>query len=377
MNRTAETILQFGTGRFLRAFADCFLHEANRAGQNGGRVVIVQSTGDDTARLINEQKGRYHVLVRGLENGTVVDRAIEISSVSRALSAQHEWNEVLKLARSPELRIILSNTTEAGYQLDPADTPDARPPHSFPAKLLAVLRERFEADLPGLTIIPCELIEGNAALLRKELTGLCERWNLSADFRGWLSDECTWLHTLVDRIVVGPPKDHPLLAKDKLLIVAEPFAFWALEEKPGAAPFIRHPAITRTTNVEPYFLRKVRILNAAHTALCVKAQKRGFAIVRQAVEDPQLGAWLRRLLFEEIVPTLEGRVEQPMRFAEQTLERFRNPFLEHQFSDIAKNHEAKMRIRLLTTQAEHAARFGKEPPLLSEVIAEGFAGLGR
>src|SRR5262249_37038674 len=204
------TILQFGTGRFLRAFADFFLHEANGAGQNGGRVVIVQSTGDDTARLINDQRGRYHVLVRGLENGTVIDRAVEIGSVSRALAAQGEWEEVLKLARSPELRIILSNTTEAGYQLDPADTPDARPPHSFPAKLLAVLRERFEADLPGLTIIPCELIEGNAALLRKELMGLYERWGLPADFGGWLSDECTWLHTLVDRIVVGPPKDHPL-----------------------------------------------------------------------------------------------------------------------------------------------------------------------
>src|SRR5262249_40264998 len=281
------------------------------------------------------------------------------------------------LARSPELRIILSNTTEAGYQLDPADTVDARPPHSFPAKLLAVLRERFEADLPGLTVIPCELIEENAALLQKELIGLCERWELPSDFRRWLSDECTWLHTLVDRIVVGPPKEHSLLSKDKLLIVAEPFAFWALEEKPGAAPFIRHPAITRTANVEPYFLRKVRILNAGHTALCIKAQKRGFAIVRQAVEDPRLAGWLRRFLFEEIVPTLEGRVDQPLRFAEQTLERFRNPFLEHQFADISKNQEAKMRIRLLSTQAEHAARFGKEPPLLSEVIAEGFAGLGR
>ena len=377
MSQTPETILQFGTGRFLRAFADCFLHEANGAGQNGGRVVIVQSTGDDTARLINEQKGRYHVLVRGLENGAVVDRVTEISSVSRALCAQQRWEEVLKLARSPELRIILSNTTEAGYQLDPADTADARPPHSFPAKLLAVLRERFEAELPGLTMIPCELIEGNAALLQKELIGLCERWGLPADFRRWLSDKCTWLHTLVDRIVVGPPKEHLLFSKDKLLIVAEPFAFWALEEKPGAAPFIRHSAITRTANVEPFFLRKVRILNAAHTALCIKAQKRGFSIVRQAVEDPQLGGWLRRLLFEEIVPTLEGRVDQPLRFAEQTLERFRNPFLEHQIADIAKNQEAKMRIRLLTTQADHTARFGNEPPLLSEVIAEGFAGLGR
>jgi tagaturonate reductase len=284
---------------------------------------------------------------------------------------------VLQLARSPDLRIILSNTTEAGYQLDPADAATSQPPHSFPAKLLAVLRERCEANQHGLTIIPCELIEGNARLLRQELVSLCDRWELPNDFKQWLKKECVWLDTLVDRIVVGPPKDHPLLAKDKLLIVAEPFAFWALEERPGAASFIRHAAITRTVDVEPYFLRKVRILNAAHTALCIKAQKRGFSIVRNAVNDPELGSWLRRLLFEEIVPALEGRVDQPQRFAEQTLERFRNPFLEHQFADIAKNQDAKLRIRLLTTQSEYVNRFGKQPPLLSEVIAEGLAGLGR
>src|SRR5262245_32491007 len=377
MSQTSETILQFGTGRFLRAFADFFLHEAACQGQELGRVVIVQSTGDDVARTINDQQGRYHVLVRGLENGQVIDRAEEITSVSRAISATQQWDDVLKLAKSPSLRFILSNTTEAGYELKPEECPTGRPPPSFPAKLLLVLRERFEAGMPGLTIMPCELIEGNAALLCNELLGLCERWQLSAEFRRWLSEECVWLHTLVDRIVVGPPTDHPLLATDKLLIVAEPFAFWALESKSGAAPFIHHPAITRTPDVKPYFHRKVRILNAAHTALTIKAMKRGFKIVRDAVRDPVLAAWLGRLLFEEIVPSLHGKVEEPHRFAEQTLERFRNPFQEHQFADIVKNHESKMKIRLLPTQAEFEARFGRKPPLLSEVIAEGFAGLGR
>lgn len=377
MSQTPETILQFGTGRFLRAFADFFIHEAAREGQQPGAVVIVQSTGDDTARLINDQKGRYHVLVRGLENGQVVDRVEEITSVSRALSAAHQWDAVLQLAKSPELGVVLSNTTEAGYQLSLKDTATSGPPESFPAKLLAVLRARFAAGLWPLTIIPCELIEGNAGLLRKEVLALAERWNLPADLRHWIADECHWLHTLVDRIVVGPPKDHPLLASDKLLIVAEPFAFWALEAKDAAVPFIRHPALTRTPDVKPYFLRKVRILNAAHTALLVKAHKRGFAIVRDAVNDPELGQWLRRLLFEEIVPTLVGQVDQPERFAEQTLERFRNPFLEHKFSDIALHHQSKLNIRLVPTQAEFKARFGRQPPLLTEVIAEGLAGLGR
>ena len=370
-----ETILQFGAGRFLRAFADLFVHHANAEGQGPHYIAVVQSTGDDRAAALNRNGGRYHVIVRGLENGNVVDRVEESASISRALVANRQWDDVLAVARSPELRFVLSNTTEAGYTLDPTDRADSRPPRSFPAKLLAVLRERFEAGQPGPTIIPCELMEGNADLLLQTLTGLAESWKLSPAFADWLRNECVWLHTLVDRIVTDPPKDHPILKSDPMAAVAEPFAFWALEEKPKAAPFIRHPAIQRTRDVKPFFLRKVRILNAAHTALTVKARPRGFAIVRDAVNDPELSAWLNRLLFEEIVPTLEGRVEQPEQFARQTLERFRNPFQEHKFSDIAKHHEEKMKIRLVPTRDEFIAKFGRTPPLLTEVIEEGFASL--
>jgi tagaturonate reductase len=123
-----------------------------------------------------------------------------------------------------------------------------------------------------------------------------------------------------------------------------------------------------TADVLPYFLRKVRILNGAHTALLIEAAPRGFATVREAVLDPDLGAWLERLLFEEVVPVLEGRVEGPAEFARQTLERFRNPFIEHKLADIAVNHAAKVAVRLLPTRDEYRARFGRTPPLLEEVL---------
>src|SRR5262245_61806992 len=162
MTDLPETILQFGTGRFLRAFADLFIHQANEEGQTVGRVVLVQSTGGDRAGGLEKQGGRYHVVVRGIEDGEVVDRVEECGSISRALVASTQWDEVLGVARSPHLRVILSNTTEKGYDLDPADTAESTPPRSFPAKLLAVLRARFEAGLPGLTVVPCELREHNA-----------------------------------------------------------------------------------------------------------------------------------------------------------------------------------------------------------------------
>jgi tagaturonate reductase len=312
MNPLPETILQFGAGRFLRAFADLFIHQANEEGQDIGRIVIVQSTGDERAAALNRQKGRYHVAVRGYENGAVVDRIETSASISRALVAAVQWDEVRAVARSPQLRIILSNTTESGYNLDPSDTPPSppqngggeggAPPRSFPAKLLALLRERFEARGSGLTIIPCELREHNADTLRRLLLQLARAWGLANAFTDWLETECVWLNTLVDRIVVDPAADHPLRAEDALLAVCEPYALWAIQREargegrgaredrstfsslvPRPSPLFIHPAVVWTSDVLPYFLRKVRILNGAHSALLIQAWPRGFKTVREAV----------------------------------------------------------------------------------------------
>jgi tagaturonate reductase len=367
MNTLPESILQFGAGRFLRAFADLFIHQANQK-TPVGRIVIVQSTGDDRAGGLNRQAGKYHVVIRGLENGQVVERVEMVESVSRAVVASSQWDEVRKLAKSPHLRLILSNTTEAGYTLDAQDQPSDAPPRSFPAKLLAVLRERFEAGLPGLTIVPCELREHNADTLQGLLLQLAGGWHLSGAFKNWLQADCVWLNTLVDRIVTGTPKEHPLLAEDAMLTVCEPYALWAIQTKPKAWRFMEHPALTWTPDVMPYFLRKVRILNGAHTALLIRAKPRGFLTVREAVNDPEMGAWLEWLLFEEIVPVLEGRVEEPVQFAKQTLERFRNPFIEHKLADIAAHHASKVQVRLVPTKMEYEAKFGKAPPLLTEVL---------
>jgi tagaturonate reductase len=368
MNDLPETVLQFGAGKFLRAFADLFIHQTNQASRPVGRVVVVQSTGAERARLLNRQLGRYHVLVRGLAGGETIDRIEESASISRALVAATEWEQVCKVARSPQLRTVISNTAEAGYDLDPEDRPDRSPPGSFPAKLLLLLHERFKTGQPGVLIVPCELHERNADLLQRLVIGLTDSWKLGPELVCWVREECRWLNTLVDRIVTGPPKDHPVSRDDPLVCVAEPFAFWAVEEKPGTEDFLRHPAVRRAADVQPFFLRKVRILNAAHTAMVHKAREHGIALVREAVAHPEMRAWLDRLLFEEIVPTLEGRVEAPEQFARQTIERFQNPFMEHRFTDIAVYHDAKVKIRLVPTRAEFLEKFGRVPPLLDEAI---------
>lgn len=356
-----ETILQFGSGRFLRGFVDLFIHQGNLQGQGIGRVVVVQSTGDGRAESLNRHGGRYPVIIRGYENGTLVDRTEECNSISRALHAGTQWDDVLSVATKPELTTILTNTTEAGYTRDAEDTPNASPPRSFPAKLLAVLRARWQTGQPPLTIIPCELIEGNAGILKDIVARLASDWKVPNDLHAYIHDSI-WLHTLVDRIVTAP-----LTMENPLAVVAEPFACFVLEDNPRSTFRLQHPAIVRAKDVTPYFLRKVRILNAAHTALVIKAS-RGYTLVREAMNDLAIETWLRRLLFEEIVPTLEGRIDAGEWFAEQTLERFRNPYLDHRFADIALHHPTKIRVRLLPTRDEYAAKFGRQPPLLSELL---------
>jgi tagaturonate reductase len=373
-----ETVLQFGAGNFLRGFVDTFLHEMNEAGQQAGKVVVVQSTGAERAAALNAQGARFHLVVRGLENGAPVDRVQEVGSISRALVAAKDWDAVLDVARSPGLRAVVSNTTEAGLVLEPSDAgwPErGGAPASFPAKLLAALRARFQAGQPGLLILPCELIEDNADRLRSLILEQAALWGWAdtaePELVAWLGQECVWANNLVDRIVSGKPAEHPLLAEDTLLAVAEPYQFWAVESKPGTE-WLRHPAIHLVPDVRPFALRKVRILNGAHSALVSHVRRTGrdgeLRFVREAVADPEIGPWLRGLLFEEIVPTVADRVPDAEAFAHQTLERFANPFLDHKLSDIALHHDKKVAVRLVPTRDEYRAKFGRDPARLAEVL---------
>lgn len=364
-----ETILQFGVGKFLRAFADLFVHQANSAGQDVGRIVAVQTTPGNRANALNRQNGFYRVLVRGVRDGEKVEQVEEVGSISRALVAAKEWPAVLEVARSPDLRFILSNATEAGYALEPEDVADELP-LSFPAKLLQALIARCRAGLPGVTILPCELFEQNADRLRSVVLDQAQRWRLAESERQWVETSCAWRNSLVDRIVAGTPTGHPMLQEDPLLIAAEPYALWAVERAAAGPqdPLFEHPALVQTDNVMPYHLRKLRILNGAHTALVAKALPLGFRTVRQAILNRDINHWLRQLLFEEIVPVVASRVEDAQAFAEQTLERFANPFLDHKLSDIALHHETKIRLRLVPTRDEHLEMFGKGPPLLAQLL---------
>ncbi|MDF1741467.1 MAG: hypothetical protein P1U86_20060 [Verrucomicrobiales bacterium] len=355
-------ILQFGAGNFLRGFTDLFAGELNPPLE----ITVVQSTGRERADALNAAGGNYHVAIRGFCDGGIIDETQSVTSIKKALHAGTQWDEILEIAASKKLTTILSNTTEAGLALDERDqSEEPSPPFSFPAKLLTVLRHHFEAGGNSLWILPCELVESNADLLRDLVLEQAAYWGLDTDLTDWIEVECRWVNSLVDRIVPGRPDQHPLLEEDPLLISAEPFAFWAVDTYDPEFPFSAHPAVVTTGDLLPYTLRKVRILNGAHSALVAKSKGTDLTTVREAIEDPEVGEWLSRVLFEEIVPTIEGRCEDPESFARETLDRFRNPFLNHELSAIALNHEAKWNVRIEPTIQEFEAKFGKAPALLS------------
>jgi len=370
MSLLPETILQFGAGNFLRAFADVFVHEANQHGQNIGHIVVVQSTNSGRAQQLTAQNCRYHVLTQGIQNGQKMDSALKVESISRALVAQKDWPHIIALAQSPNLKYVFSNVTEVGLKLEPNDTINQGAPKSFPAKLLLILKVRFEAHQPGLTILPCELVERNGDLLRDLIIKQARLWNLDEHFQNWLLQENIWCNTLVDRIVSGKPDSHPLLAQDPLLTAAEPYALWAIESTNDLDGFMTAPQIVQTNNIDPYALRKVRILNGAHTALVIRAMPLGIETVREAIANPNIQTWLNRLLFEEICPVVDERVDQAETFAKAVFDRFANPFLNHKLSDIALHQETKVQVRLASTYHEYVKKFGKQPPLLHDLLKD-------
>ena len=376
--------LAFGTGVFLRAFACDF---ADRAGVP---VTLVSSTaeGDKRVEHLNRRGGRFTLAYRGVgADGNAVDTWREVRSITRALSAATQWAEVLRTARDPDVRVVVSNVTESAMRVadDPEeDRADRTPPASFPARLTLWLHERFAAGGAGVDVLPCELIEENGALLRGLAEGLAGRWGLSDTFLDWLRDECVFADTLVDRIVPGAPTDeerrtlwHERLdgEDDPLLTIAEPFAIWAI--KGDAALAARLDWLVRggdgsvivAPDITPYVFRKVRILNGLHTAMASIAPPRyGLATVREAIEHPELGPFLRALMDEEIVPVVSPPLapEDARAYADATWARMRNPFLVHRLSDIAKGAPVKWQTRLFPTMRAYEERFGVPPPRITE-----------
>lgn len=380
-----EKILQFGTGVLLRALPDYFVDKANRQGIFNGRILVVKSTSSGDTEAFREQDGMYTLSVRGLENGVTIDQQVICSSISRVISANRQWTELLEAAANPQLKIIISNTTEVGIQLV-KESIFQKPPSSFPAKLLAFLNERYVifrgTPESGMLIIPTELLTDNGKKLKSILLELAEFNELNTDFMEWLDRHNHFCSSLVDRIVPGKP-DHSTKEQlenkwgytDELMAVCEPYRLWAIEGDQSIREqlsFYRaDEGVIITPDISKYKELKLRMLNATHTLSCGLAFLSGFKIVKAAMEDPLFETYIRNLMMDEIGPAIPLNIprDEVLAFGNKVLDRFRNPWLQHQWLSITMQYSSKLATRVLPVLNKYYALFHKPP----ELISMGFA----
>ena len=381
LEKGTEKVMQFGEGNFLRAFVDDFFDIANEKAGYNGKVVLVQPIAQGLTDLINQQEGLYTLYLRGSENGVKVDDKRVISAVSRCINPYGEWDKVLDFARSDDLEIIVSNTTEAGIVHDTESTFDQTPPVSFPAKLTRVLYERWTAGKPGIVMLSCELIDNNGKELLKCVNQYIDDWKLDDGFRKWVNEENVFCSTLVDRIVPGrirDPEEVKALAEkngydDPLTDVGEVFGIWVIEGPDGLEdrlPFKKAgvPVIV-VPDVTPYKKRKVRILNGAHTGFVLGAYLAGFDIVRDCMHDDTVREYMNKMLYKEVIPTLPLDRKDLEDFARAVQDRFNNPFVNHELMSISLNSTSKWRARNMPTFLDYVQEKGKLPKCLTTSFA--------
>ena len=382
-----EKVLQFGTGVLLRGLPDYFIDRANRQGLFNGRIVMVKSTTQGDTDAFTQQDNLYTTCIRGVEKETTTDEAMINGSVSRVLSAGHQWKEILACARNPEMQIIISNTTEAGLVLTD-DDPEDTPPRSFPGKLLSFLMERYRcfngSAESGMVIIPTELIPDNGKLLKEILISKLKNGKPDPGFREWLENANDFCSSLVDCIVPGSPPEpekteisRRLGYRDDLMIISEIYRLWAIESASSHSKRIlsfsgADKRVVISPNISKFRELKLRLLNGAHTFTCGLAVWAGFTFVKQAMENNGFSAFITRLLHDELVPAVGSPdipVEDALAFADDVLDRFRNPFLQHRWLSICLQYSSKMKTRNVQNIRRYYEKTKSAPPLMAAGLA--------
>lgn len=368
-----EKFIQFGEGGFLRGFADWMIQKMTDKGVFEGSVVVVQPIEQGMCDMLTAQNCGYTHIIRGAEG---VDKTV-CNVISRCVKPYEDFDAYLNLALQPEMRFVISNTTESGIVFSADDKITDAPPKTFPAKLTLLLKKRFEAKLPGFIFLPCELIDRNGDNLKKCVLQYADLWNLGDEFKAWVEKDNVFTNTLVDRINTGFPRGEEidLGYEDNMLNTSEYFHLWVIEtdyDLESELPFSKADlnVIVTPDQLERYRTRKVRILNGAHTSMVPYALLSGLETVKDATEDKVMSEHLRRCVFDEIIPTLDLDKDELVDYAENVMIRFSNPYIKHFLSSIALNSVSKFKVRVLPSILEYNKRFGHLPETLTFSLAK-------
>lgn len=371
----SEKVIQFGEGNFLRCFFDWQLDIINKNTDLNAGVAVVRPIDFDAVPLLDTQDGLYTAIIRGInESGQVVKDYTVISSINREIPIYKNFKEYLELAHNEDMRFIVSNTTEAGITFSSEDKYDDEPQATFPAKLTRLLHERFtvfNGDMTkGFILLPCELIDYNGEELKRVVLKYAELWNLGEEFTNWLINGNIWCSTLVDRIVTGYPRgekeelEKELGYSDNFITTGEYFYLFVIQ---GPKDILTKELkleglnlnILIVDDLKPYKMRKVGILNGAHTAMVPVAYLYGIDTVREAMENEDLRKFIESAIDEEIIPALDMDKKELEEFKDAVINRFKNPYVKHMLMDISLNSMAKYKSRILPQVLELNNRTGK------------------
>lgn len=371
-------ILQFGEGNFLRAFVDMMIDEANDNGVTDAAVAVVSPRfkANETIKNLQKQDGLYHVVLEGIENGKPKREIRAVKSVVDAFSPAEDMERYKRYIESPELRFIVSNTTEAGirYEADDVTTLQAT---TFPGKITALLHHRyrhFNGDRErGLIMICCELIEDNGKKLREYVLRHAREASLGEDFERWVDEACKFCDTLVDRIVSGFPHDtiDAINAEtgydDKLVVKGELYHLWVIGG--DGAESVKKELPLDKAGLNVHFLptvkefrdKKVRILNGSHTGMVPVALQLGCETVRDAFDNADVNTFINRMVEREVLLVIDGDRDELKRFSMEILERFYNPYIRHMLKSIALNSLSKWETRNFPTVKDYYRRYNRLP----------------
>ncbi len=370
-------VLQFGGGNFIRGFVDWMIDILNQETDFNGGVLIIKPTNNGDYNLLKNQNGRFHILTRGISQDQIISDSHYVQCINRIIHPYNEWSEFLSTSKISEIRFIISNTTESGIRYKEENFNSSQCPEEFPAKLTHWLYARWRhfkgTEDKGCIFLPTELIEQNATALQDCILQHIDNWNLENDFKHWVLQNNHFYNTLVDRIVPGYPREIELqedVKDDPLLVMVEPYHLWAIEAPikiTEEIPFDQTKLnVVFTEDLKQYREMKIRILNGAHTAMVPIGYLAGLDTVLDTINDEQIGVFVQKLIYEEILPTLTYPIEEKEKYASDVLDRLRNPNIKHNLLSISLNSIAKFKHRLLPSLIDYQRITG---PLPERIVA--------
>jgi fructuronate reductase len=355
-------LVHLGLGNFFRAHAAVYTDQA-ADGPDWG-IAAFAGRSRDLARRLAAQDGLYTLVVRGPET----DEFTRIGSVAGAFGGDDDetWRQCL---RDPALAVVTLTITEYGYR-------DGRAAQ----RLVEGLHERRRVDGGPLAVMSCDNLIGNGAITARMVLERAERTD--GGLAEWIREQITFPTTMVDRITPQPPAELVAVVeaatgvRDGLPVVTEPFTEWVIAgEFPAGRPDWESSGAVIVTDVEPHELRKLWLLNGAHSLLAYLGLARGWSTVADAINDDQCRQWVERW-WDEAGGELPVPASELRDYRARLLERWSNPRIAHQLTQIAADGSQKLPMRVLPVLRRQRAR-GEIPPAAITIIAQWIGYLRR